>query len=77
MDFNYLRTRIKGINRNLSLCSYKGKDNNFIFKRKGEIVARIYKQQNSWYIWYEKLKCRQPIGSYSEAIVRLEKEFPV
>lgn len=76
-------SQIRYLNKNLFIASHSLISNYFYFVKKlgyknYDVLARIYKCVNDWYIWYEKECFSVKIYSkkpFSYALERLEKEF--
>lgn len=73
MNIGRLESKLKMYDKNLFLSS--ASKENFSFVRKGITVARIYKQGDKWFIWYECAKTRVPVENFTQAVNKLEKEF--
>ena len=71
----YIKALVDKYDSRFAMASHKTKKDYYFLTKDKKIVARIYLENNQWYIWYEDCKFRLRVKNFTEAKSMLEEEF--
>lgn len=69
------KTLVGKFNHYIFMSTDSENPNSYYLLYRNELVARIYMYNEQWFVWYEQLKARVPVKSFTSAINLLEREI--
>lgn len=70
-----VKTMVGKYTDDIAVATDSLKKNCYVILFRNKIHARIFKMSDTWYIWYERLNCREKVANFTTALKQLEKEL--